>query len=408
MKVLFISNGSALQPILYFQGITHIKELKKKGIDYTLLSFEERENYLDKENIKRMETLEKELSAWNINWIKIPLRIHWLLPKWLEMNLLCFMYTLKLIISKKIKIIHIRSYQVALIGVIFKYIFNISFIFDARGLFPEERVLLRLWGKNGFCYRFSKIFEKIFMLKADSVIVVSRAFKQYIKKLYNSDKITIIANCVGMDAFYFDQKIRKNIRHKLGMDDKFVLIYSGSMQIWHSLSKLVDFFINFKKKVKNAYFLFLSYEHKDEVCEKMLSRGASLSDFLVIDVDPRDVSKYLQVADLAVILMEENIVTKVCCPTKFSQYLACGLPVIVNKNIGDTQEITEKYGAGIIIDLNKGWDSEIEKILDYLNHNGKTSIREKCVEAARKEFCLESAVEKYCNVINFAYKLRRT
>ena len=42
----------------------------------------------------------------------------------------------------------------------------------------------------------------------------------------------------------------------------------------------------------------------------------------------------------------------VSCPTKFSEYLLNGLPLILSKNIGDCSEIVEKNNFGISVENN--------------------------------------------------------
>lgn len=402
IKVLFISNGSALQPILYFQGISHFKVLQKKGVKYTLLSFEEKRKHMGKDEVYKIKELEKELLIHNIEWVRIPMSKFSLLPKWLTMNVLCLVYAIRIVAKRNIDVVHIRSYQVALIGIVLKYFFRVRFIFDMRGLLPEERVWCGLWKENGFGYRISKILEKLLIVKASCVVVVSRAFEKYIKNISLSTNVSVIPNCVDTDVFSFDSEIRESVRQKLGVGNKFVLIYSGSMQVWHSLPELLVFFVNFKEHMANAYFLILSYEHKNEINEEMTRRGVSSDDYSVMSVHPQDVPKYLQASDLAVILMNENIVTKVCSPTKFSQYLACGVPVVINDNIGDTREIVEKHRVGIIVNLNGAWEIEIKNILHFVYHNKKAQIRERCIHAAQRELSLGLAIDKYYDILLYA------
>lgn len=201
MRVLFISNGSALQPILYYQGISHFKHLSRKGIKYTLLSFEKKQNDTSVEEASRTKDLEEELAHHGIDWIKIRMANRSVLPKWLRMNLWSLIYVLWITLTRKTQIIHIRSYQVALTGLVFRALCRIPFIFDMRGLLPEERVMCGLWSERGLGYRSAKMLERLLVRKANCVVVVSDPFAEYVRRIALHANIAVVPNCVDLADF---------------------------------------------------------------------------------------------------------------------------------------------------------------------------------------------------------------
>jgi len=91
---------------------------------------------------------------------------------------------------------------------------------------------------------------------------------------------------------------------------------------------------------------------------------------------------------------------KGCCPTKVGEYLACGLPVIINSGIGDIDEIIIRERIGILI--NEFSYSEYQKAFQELKIilSKGDYLRQRCRRAAERFFSLNSGVEKYYQVYN--------
>ena len=406
MRVLFISNGSALQPILYYQGISHFKHLSRKGIKYTLLSFEKKQNDTSVEEASRTKDLEEELAHHGIDWIKIRMANRSVLPKWLRMNLWSLIYVLWITLTRKTQIIHIRSYQVALTGLVFRALCRIPFIFDMRGLLPEERVMCGLWSERGLGYRSAKMLERLLVRKANCVVVVSDPFAEYVRRIALHANIAVVPNCVDLADFAHDAQVRQRYRQMLSVDDKYVLIYSGSMQVWHSLPELLSLYVRLKRHITNAHFLFLAYERADEIHTAMQRQGIAPGDYSVLTVSPQDLPKYVQAADLAIMLMTENIVTRVCSPTKFAQYLASGVPVVINENIGDTETIIKTHHVGVVLSRANLHAGNTDSILRFIEGSDAVGLGERCTAAAATELSLERTESKYhklySSVLGFA------
>src|SRR5215218_2844578 len=69
-RVLFISYNGMLDPLGQTQVIPYLRELAKRGVSYTLLSFE-RDKAFEPEGVRNCEELRQDLSACGIEW-------HWL------------------------------------------------------------------------------------------------------------------------------------------------------------------------------------------------------------------------------------------------------------------------------------------------------------------------------------------
>src|SRR5215212_2571579 len=66
-RVLFISYNGMLDPLGQSQVIPYLRELAKRGVRFTLLSFE-RDKAFTAEGARKCEVLRQELSAQAIEW----------------------------------------------------------------------------------------------------------------------------------------------------------------------------------------------------------------------------------------------------------------------------------------------------------------------------------------------------
>ena len=68
----------------------------------------------------------------------------------------------------------------------------------------------------------------------------------------------------------------------------------------------------------------------------------------------KNIPKILSIADLSISLIRPTFAKIASTPTKVSESLAMGIPVILNANIGDYDEIFAKEKLGFILKSNKG------------------------------------------------------
>ena len=62
-----------------------------------------------------------------------------------------------------------------------------------------------------------------------------------------------------------------------------------------------------------------------------------------------EVPKYLLAADYGLLIRENTVTNQVASPVKFAEYLACGLPVIISRNLGDYSEFVTKNNCGYLL-----------------------------------------------------------
>lgn len=243
---------------------------------------------------------------------------------------------------------------------------NVKVITDFRGVIAEECRLV--YSKRNFAFKLAmplvvkwlSFIEKYAARNSDFRLFVSTQLEAYLHKMYKFgfDNSKVIPTCIDINSMKFNEAYRNELRKKFNIDNRYVVIYSGSAREWQIPKRLIEAFAQIREQMNHAYFLILT---KDKITFESYLKEYNMgsSEYMITSCEHDDIDKYLSCADIALLLREDDVVNRVSSPTKFAEYLRCHLPVVVSKNIGDTDKIISEYKVGM-------FDTELEKLNSQL------------------------------------------
>ncbi|MCX5695000.1 MAG: glycosyltransferase family 4 protein [Candidatus Omnitrophica bacterium] len=393
MKILFISYNGALEPIMSSQGLPYFERLSKEGdFQISLLSFE-KDIYLKNKEMKLK--LSKELRDNKITWYQLKYHKK---PKIISTVFDVFyglFYTLSLVKKQRIIIVHARSYVPAMITCLVKKCLKIKFIFDMRGMMIDEYAEGGIFKRGGFIYKIGKKIEKILLVSSDAIVVLTEAIGNEIKNkmiLNPGTKVTVIPCCVNLVQFSFKKDITKET---LGLGKKTVFVYSGSIGTWYNFEGLIDFFKTVHNQLPQAHLLVLSHAPAEDIKKIAADKGVNLDNVTIERVEHDRMPLYLSCSDVGLAFYKKGYSRMACSPVKLAEYLACGLPVIINSGVGDTRSIIEKNKVGVILEefTPKGYEQAF-KAFSELSNEGD-GLRRRCRNTAETFFSIDNAINKY-------------
>ncbi|MGA1823644.1 MAG: glycosyltransferase [bacterium] len=231
-------------------------------------------------------------------------------------------------------------------------------------------------------YLFLHALEINCLNKFDIIIVVSEGMRQYIHDKYrvSPNNIITLPCAVDQEICRYKPIPCMEIRKKLGLENRLVFVYCGIYAPWQCIQETIACFKLLKKLEKKAFFLILSPDV--EIFNSYLT-GIDHSDYRVLFVEHSLIDQYLSAADAGFLLRKYNIINQVASPLKFSEYLICGLPVIIGPKVGDFSELVMKEGIGVVLDpnnLNK-WGNKLSPFLKKISHD-RENIRMSCIQIA--------------------------
>ena len=399
-RVLYISYNGMLDPLGQSQVIPYLKELSRAGVRFTLLSFEGAKAYTPRGR-QRCERLRAELAKSQIDWHFLRYHKRPSLPATSYDVLAGIRYGSRLVLSKQIEMVHARSHIPATIALRLKRRFGLRMIFDVRGLMAEEYVDADHWKKGSVPYRLTKAMESRALQASDGVVTLTEkiwpAIKDW-KGLRGRDVIhEVVPCCTDLELFRFSQSDRERVRAELDLQDRFVLVYSGSIGGWYLTDKTADFFVALLKRKPQGHFLWLTGGDKGLIERLMSDRGVNSSQFTVLNVAPAKVASYLSAADVGIAFYKPTFSRLATSPVKVSEYLACGLPVIVNAGVGDSDTFVESQTVGAVInDFNEG---EYKQALMTIENLLAGDVRERARTVAESFFDVRrTGLERYARL----------
>jgi len=382
MKAFYITYMGITEPLQYSQVFSYLKGLSQKGISVYLFSFE-KTRFLTKNNIDRIR---KELNDSKITWffLKYHKRPQFLAKGWDVVR--GMLLSLFITVSQKIDVIHARNTMCAFIGILPLIVLRKRLIFDIRGFMAEEYVDANLWSRDSLVYKVVTGLEEYFIRRADEIVVLNKRTKDLLLDNHGVKNVTVLPTCVNLESFVVGETPTK----------RFTIVYVGSIGTWYMLKEMVDFYNVMLGLDKTATFLILSQTDK-KVIEQNIPKSIR-SKIVINTVNPKEVPYYLNSAEMGIFFIKSCFSKTASCPTKFSEYLACGLPVIINGNIGDTERVVKENRIGVVV--NNFSIPEYKKAIYQLKGLLKegNELKNRCRKVAEKYFSLEHGVDKYFKI----------
>ncbi|MDQ2974614.1 MAG: hypothetical protein M3R69_04270 [Acidobacteriota bacterium] len=406
-RVLFISYNGMLDPLGQTQVLPYLRQLGKLGLKFTLLSFE-REVAFTSEGAAACDQLRSELAGNNIEW-------HWLryhkrpsIPATAYDVAAGIRYAGKLVKTNNIEMVHARSHIPATIALALKRRFGLKMIFDIRGLMADEYVDANHWQKGNIPYRLTKTMERRALTASDGVVTLTERIWPFIQEwegLRGRDVIhEVVPCCADLELFKFSTENRIERRAELGLDDQLTFTYSGSIDGWYLTEQMADFCAHLVRGIPTAHFLWLVRSGHERINRLMTERGVSRRSYTIRAAASRDVPSYLAAADAGLAFIKPCFSKLASSPTKYAEYLGCGLPLVINAGIGDSDVLITQEGVGVLVrDFNAlEYAKALEGIREFTNNADQTRARSRAVAERLfdvKEVGLRRYARLYENVL---------
>jgi glycosyltransferase involved in cell wall biosynthesis len=245
------------------------------------------------------------------------------------------------------------------------------------------------------------------MFNSSAVVATSTKFAKSIEKNYRFalgarfPKVFVVPNLVDTDKFFYKYADRVRIRNKYNLNDKTVIAYSGYFSVGRKFKEMINFFLSFKKKIESAHFLCITYEPYK--VKEYLSDRLYENLFTVIEARPQEMPALLSAADVALMFLDIDV-NYLASPIKFAEYIACGLPVVLNTGISDLDELVEREKIGIIIcDFSdQAYSEGIDKLIDIMHD--KPLLINRCSTVAKSELSLNNTIKTLEEIYEYVAK----
>ena len=300
-----------------------------------------------------------------------------------------FIYRVTLFYRKKdIKMINIHAISLLPFGVLLKYLYKATLVYDTHELETETN------GSRGLRKKLAKFMEKRLIKKCDIVFVVSENIADWYAKEYEIQRPIVVKNAPRL----IDSKKTNHFRENLSIkEDSIIVLYQGVLSKGRGVDLLLE---SFKQRDDDkVVIVFMGYGEIEEDI-KIASKERN-NIFFHPAVAPEIVLEYTSSADIGISFIENTCLSYYyCLPNKLFEYAMAGLPVIVS-NMKEMRELVEKYDMGIVVtdDKIESMNNAIDKILQSDIKQMKQNAR-RCAEENSWEVQEIKMINEYKRVLN--------
>jgi glycosyltransferase involved in cell wall biosynthesis len=404
VKVAYIIyNERPMSGLIRTQVMLLLKEIKSQAPDMELVLISFWQPWVVWKFGKQLDRMKAEMAGAGIGmevhpWALIPsryflydARLFPILHRWVT-------FLFRRAFLQRFDIVHCRSYLAALVAVGLKDEFGYRCIFDMRSLFPKENVSIGKWTMEDRDYLMWARLEKKAIERSDASVGVSYPMIKEIERIVPGARGVLIPACADTRILFFSESARKELRAGNGWDERLVIVYEGSLGVsnsWNNIHNYGRYFSFISKCRPDSRFLILTPSGEIGIQDVLSQYGITEEKIRVLEAEPGDLHKWLSAADIGIHVMSPSPDSDTRLGVKVVEYLSCGLPVLVNSNVGGAAGVITTRQVGAVIDLDDEEEAR-NKFNDLLNRIGQ--IRSRCRDVAEEMFSVESCAKKYLDL----------
>jgi len=276
---------------------------------------------------------------------------------------------------------------------------NIPFVFEVRDVWPEVPIGLGFI-KNKIVIKLLKKFENKIYEKTRHIIALSDGMcDSIISKGIPSNKVTVVTNFSNIKLFEKNKFDSEKIREKYNCTNKqFLCIHAGTMGFINGLDYVLNAAIYLLQKDPEVVFLLIGDGKDRERLLKRIKMESILNVKIVDPVSKIDIKDIIMSSDVGLMTVINNPVLLNNSANKFFDYLAAGIPIIINYG-GWQKEVLRNAGAGYSVRSDNPKDM-VKKLLELKNN--KELCKEMGREArllAEKSYSRDEGCKKIENIL---------
>ena len=348
IRCLYISQTGMTEPLGQSQVLAYLRGLARRGIAIELLSMEPAGT-----PPKDVARIEEQTRAAGIAWQPLVRGSSPRLSRKLYESAVGVSHGLVAALRRRPHIVHARSYvATAVADVVATLTPGAKLLFDCRGMLGDEYVDSGYWTEDRLEYKLLKRFEQRVFRRADGVVVLTESLRRWLDArnvIPTRTPREVIPCCVDTNRFRFDEAARAARRRELGAGDRPVIVYSGGLGGWYLEEEMARFAGQVKRLRPDAIFLVMTRSSPDRLRAVAREQGFGDADLVIKNVPPHEMPSWLCAGDVGLCFIRPCFSKIGSSPTKIAEYLASGLIVVANRDVGDQSELAEDSRACVVL-----------------------------------------------------------
>lgn len=298
-----------------------------------------------------------------------------------------------------------------LLGVWGKWVKHAKFIYNIQDFNPEQ-VLAVGYAKSRFITNVMMAFDKFSCKRSDLVITVGRDLVETVEKRFEGKKVpktVMINNWIDENEIYPLPENNERVlafKKKYGLDNKFVIMYSGNIGLYYDLENLIKVIERFgtDNRTADGREVVFAFIGAGTVLDKLVSyvKEHNMDNVKFIPYqDKADLIYSLNAGDVHWCVNAKGI-KGVSCPSKYYGLAAAGKPVIgVLESGSEVRCLIEDTHGGLCCEPGE-YDQVEKNIRWFIDNAGSSEIKDMGIRSRdnlEKNLTRDVSVRKYVEEI---------
>ena len=228
---------------------------------------------------------------------------------------------------------------------------RLPFVFEVRDLWPQSIVAVGAAGRRSALYRSLERVANFLYWHADRIVLDGEAKRRQLVDMgVPPGKTAVIRNgvssefCMEPDSD-IARSARERVRKELGLGDKFIAMYIGTLGMAHGLEIVLEAADRLRANPDMAFLIIGDGAEREHLHRK--KEELRLPNVYFLRKQPREaIPAYLAAADVCLAPLRKREVFKTAIPSKMFEAMAAGRPVILGVE-GEAKEILLDAQSGI-------------------------------------------------------------
>jgi glycosyltransferase involved in cell wall biosynthesis len=298
--------------------------------------------------------LGEDLEIAGVNFVRIP-RLSFIKsikvgPSWnkIPLDILLFLKSASLLASNEYDVIHTHE-EAGFFSILLAKIFRKYHLYDMHSSLPKQLVNYE-FGDNRILIAIFEYIEKLLINTCDAVIAIGPDLEQHVQKINPNVPLEMIENLPFSDEENGEDTYL-HLKNELGLDDKKVIVYTGSFEKYQGLDMLIESAEIVCQKFPESKFILVGgkpdqVDEKKAVAVKQHVNQAMIFPGVVLS---HEANWYLDMADILV----SPRISGTSIPLKIYTYLQAGKPILAT-DIAAHRHVLDRGTAELVEPTKEG------------------------------------------------------
>ncbi len=213
-------------------------------------------------------------------------------------------------------------------------------VLDVRGYWPAEKLYERgieypeqATGEDLEDYNMLHKKLQHAISRVDAVTTVSNALRELLIEKAGANKDCAVVPCCVTHITGDDSRAALRSSWGVGEEER-IVVYSGTTAAYQHLDDLTIPFMKQLMLVDNNVRLAFFSSQIDKIKDMLVAAGVPTEKVLLKKFQQHEVAGALAACDAGILIRKPTLVNRVANPVKIAEYLAAGLPIIIEKGVG--------------------------------------------------------------------------